>query len=138
MKNYLAVLKILIRNNYFPTKEKGQKSDKGRIALVVSLAVLVVVFAPILIVGVFFSAPVVYDLGLANEFIVVILAIASLLVLFFGVVAMLGYLYFSRDTEFFLSLPIKPSTIFMAKFTIIYVTELVIAALILFPTLITF
>ncbi|MCL2860978.1 MAG: hypothetical protein FWE22_01000 [Firmicutes bacterium] len=137
MKNYLAVLKLLIKSNYFPTKEKGQKRDRGRVALFVSLGVLFLIFSPILVVGVFFSAPIIYELGIVNEFIVLILSIASMLVLIFGVVAMLGYLYFSKDTEFFLSLPIKSGSIFMAKFTVIYITELVIAAIILLPTLIT-
>jgi len=137
MKQYLLVLKLLIKNNYFPKRQKGEKRDSTKIMVLASLGIVYIIFAPILVATVFFMAQTAKNLGIQAEFVTVLLGIASIMVLLLGIFSILSYLYFSKDTEFFLSLPIKPSAIFFAKFTIIYVREAVLSIAILVPTLIT-
>lgn len=136
MSNYFTVLKLLIKNMLLPDKSKEVKRGK-RIGVFVLLGVSYLFLAAFLVLVVLLLGSSFLRLGLVNEFITVIWAMASLVVLFFGIVGLLNYLYFSRDTEFFLSLPLKPSTIYLAKFTVVYITELAVAALMLVPALIT-
>jgi len=56
-------------------------------------------------------------------------------VLMFSIYSLLNVLYISKDTAFFFALPVKHSTVFLAKLTVIYISELVIAAAFLFPAL---
>ena len=136
MTNYFTVLKLLIKNMFLPDKSKEVKRG-GKIAVIAVLAIAYLFMAAFLVMIVLMLGSAFLQLGLVNEFITVIWAMASLIVLFFGIVGLLNYLYFSRDTEFFLALPIKPSVIYLAKFTVVYLTELAVAALMLIPALIT-
>ncbi|MCL2847604.1 MAG: hypothetical protein FWE13_02480 [Firmicutes bacterium] len=137
MKHYLFVLKLLIKNNYLPTRQKGEKRDAQKLAMLATFGIVYIIFAPIIVGFVFFVAPVVYAFGIVAEVTAVLLGISAVVVLLLGIVSILSYLYFSKDTEFFLQLPIKPSTIFFAKFTVIYVRETIISTAILVPTLLT-
>ena len=60
---------------------------------------------------------------------------ADFIVLFFGAVAVWGYLYFSNDNALLSSLPIKPTLIFSAKFIMSYLSELMFSAFISIPML---
>ena len=136
MKSYLTVLKLLIRNMFLPDKTKDSKRG-AKIAAIIVCAVAYLFLAAFLVFMVLMLSLSFRMLGLINEFITAIWSMASVMVLIFGIISMLSYLYFSRDTEFFLALPIKPSVIYLAKFTIVYLTELIVAALLLIPALIT-
>lgn len=56
-----------------------------------------------------------------------------MLTLVFGTVAVFSYMYFSRDNEFLMSLPVRPGTVFAAKLTVIYVEEAAVGAVLAFP-----
>ncbi len=136
MANYFTVLKLLIKNMFLPDKSKKEKRG-GKIVVIIALGISYLFIAGLIVLMILLFGQSFMALGLINEFITILWGIAAFIVLFFGIVSLLNYLYFSRDTEFFLSLPIKPSTIYFAKFTVVYLTELAIAALLLIPALLT-
>ena len=73
---------------------------------------------------------------LQSEFLAIILLCALMVVLIFGVVTVLTCLYFSKDTEFFLALPIRTGTVFAAKLAVVYVMETAVTLLLLLPCLV--
>ena len=61
---------------------------------------------------------------------------ASTMVFFFGLLYVLSYYYFSRDTEMLIPLPLKGRTIVVSKFITILVYEYVLLAIFLIPILV--
>ncbi|SHI32906.1 ABC-2 type transport system permease protein [Dethiosulfatibacter aminovorans DSM 17477] len=61
---------------------------------------------------------------------------ASSIVFFFGLLYVLSYYYFSRDTEMLIPLPLKGKTIVVSKFITILVYEYVLLAVFLIPILV--
>lgn len=134
MKNYLTIFGLLFKYMF---KRSGEKSSKWLWLAYAFIGVVFAAFIVMICLGVSQMAAAVASLNLLPEFLTVLLAIACVAVLLFGIVPMLNYLYFSRDTEFMMSLPVKPSTVFMAKLSVVYLTEIVVSTLILVPCMIT-
>lgn len=118
-------------------RDKEHANIKKTVGLAVVCAVLYAAITAGLIFVICYMSAVMSALELESEFIALILTTGLLFVLIFGVVVLLTCLYFSKDTEFFLALPVKPSTVFAAKMAIVYLTELVTAALLMLPLMIT-
>ena len=134
MKNYFTIFKLLFKYMF---KRSGEKSSKW---IWLAYAFIGLAFGCLIFfmcMGVRSVATVVASMGLLPEFLTVLLGIACIAVLFFGIIPMLNYLYFSRDTEFMMTLPVKPSTVFMAKLSVVYLTEIVVSTLLLIPVMIT-
>lgn len=133
MSNFITVFKLLFRNML--RKDKSQNSKK-RVAAFIVLAVAYAIIAALFVGFIYLlgNSFVMYELE--SEFITLILMCSLIFVLFFGIAAILSCLYFSRDTDFFLALPVKPSVVFAAKLALVYITELFVTALILIPCLI--
>ena len=135
MKQYLAIVKLQLKNLLKIDKTKSKNFYIG-IFIVLGLLYIMVMGALLtVIVQADSFIPSIWD-EVANEVVALLFAFSAIIVVLFGIVSMLNVLYFSRDTEFFLALPVKPGTVFAAKFTVIYLTELVLSALLLLPTLI--
>ena len=136
MKQYLTIVKLIFRNMLKFDKTKSKGLLVGVIAafgflflLIDGALVFVIIAAEGLIPGIWEA--------IANELIAVLFMAGAVIVAIFGIMSMLRLLYFSPDTEFFLALPVKPGTVFAAKFTVIYLTELLLAAALLLPPLLT-
>ena len=61
-----------------------------------------------------------------------------LIIMFFGLIAMLQAVFFSKDAETLLSLPVRPATLFFAKMVVVYISELTIAAATVIPFAVAF
>lgn len=135
MKGFGSVLKLLIKNMF-----KRSKSERRNVRIFtgIALAVVYVFLMVSLITSAVSLAPAVREAGCAADVITMLFTLAVLVMLFFGIPMILSWLYFSRDTEFFLSLPISSSTVYFAKITMIYLSMLVVEAALLLPTLIVF
>lgn len=134
MSNYFSVIKLLIKNMF----KKSGKEKKGLfIFSAVMLGILYVSIAALIIFVIVGASSAIVQFNLQSEVLTIIFAICCVFILILGIVGILNTLYFSRDSEFFLSLPIKNSTVYFAKMTVVYLTELVIEALILIPCLLT-
>ncbi len=67
-----------------------------------------------------------------------ILLIAAIVVLIFGVVYLVSTLYLAKDTDFYSTLPVKPSVVFAAKIVFVYLFEAVIVAAVALPAIIVY
>lgn len=134
MRNYFTVFKLLFKYLF---KRGGLKSSKVMIIPYAIVGVAIAAMIAGLSYLVYTITPVFAALGRAPEFLSMIVGIGSFVVLIFGLIPMLNYLYFSRDTEFFLGLPVKPSTVFLAKLSVVYLTEIIFSTAFLVPILIT-
>lgn len=133
MRNFSLIFKLQLKNMLRRDKTKNLKKS---IPIFILLAIAYVIVAAALISLVVLMGKVFATFSLQSEFLTLIMLCGLLFVLIFGIVTVLTGLYFSRDTEFFLGLPVKPSTVFAAKIAVVYVCELVMTALILLPCMI--
>ncbi len=134
MKNYLTIFGLLFKYMF---KRDGQKSSKWLYLAyaIIALAYGFIVFS--ICSSIYTIAPVFHQLNLLAEFLTLVLAVGCVAVVIFGLIPTLNYLYFSKDTEFMLTLPVKPSTVFLAKLSVVYLTEIVVSTLLLIPCIIT-
>ena len=135
MRQYKLVLKLLLRNLF---RTGGDKKRSGYIiGAYIAIGIFCIMIAAVLAFVTFFLSAQFASFGLTDELVTMIIGLGCVAVFLFGLVPMLSVLYFSKDSEFFLSLPIKPSVVYIAKLTIVYLSELVISSLMLAPALIT-
>lgn len=76
--------------------------------------------------------------NLHRELLFTLVGLVQIMVLFFGSMTTLNFLYFSKDNQLLITLPIKTNTIFAVKFTLAYLTELLVSVFMGLPILITF
>ncbi len=134
MKNYLTIFGLLFK--YMFKRDEGKNSKWIYLAyLIIALGYGFIIFS--ICSSLYTTAPVFQQLNLLAEFLTLILGVGCVAVVIFGLIPTLNYLYFSKDTEFMLTLPVKPSTVFLAKLSVVYLTEIVISTLMLIPCIIT-
>ncbi len=132
IKDAFFVLKLLLRNT-FGDRIKNNKKVSPIIATVV-IGLLITAYIAFLAFSFSFGTAFFDDQGwVAGTFI----ALTQLVVLVLGIFAVINILYFSKDTMLLSSLPIKSSSIFMAKLMLIYICELGISLVISIPSLLT-
>lgn len=73
--------------------------------------------------------------GFVTEMTALILAADFILTFAFGTVAILSYLYFSRDNEFLLGLPVGINSVFFSKLAVVYIEETIVGTLLGLPGL---
>ena len=141
MKQFFSLVGVLFRARYkfrLPSKTKPaysqgeQKKDyTWLIMLLLGVAFIPIIFS--LVMGVAEVAPIFQKEGALTELMLFIYVITMLVIIIMGVVNMLSYVYFNRDSEFLAGLPIKSWKIFLAKLFLVYITELALAAAALIP-----
>ncbi|MFA5450088.1 MAG: hypothetical protein WC292_06610 [Clostridia bacterium] len=134
---YKSLLGIIIRNSLsFRKAEKSrQKNKQVAIKIGIGLAIFMIAMYAAVMAGIL--ADTLAQQGLLGDFLYTILFGAQFIVLFFGAAAVMSYIFFSKDNALLTSLPLNPKAVFMAKFTMAYLSELLFSALILLPTLTT-
>jgi ABC-2 type transport system permease protein len=128
---FLSLVKTILISTY--RIDKLQKSRRN--AMMGLMGGLLGLFSIILALTFYFTAVIAADIEMTAELVSMLLFIAQVVVLIFGTIAVLQVMFFSKDTEFMLSLPVKNSTLFLAKMTVIYLGELTLVAA-LIPSLI--
>ncbi|MBO5223213.1 MAG: hypothetical protein J6C23_01710 [Clostridia bacterium] len=77
-----------------------------------------------------------YSEGLLGGFITTILILSVLVSTLFSIAPMISLLYFSKDGEFYLHLPLRPSSVYFAKLIYLYVSQLYMSALVSAPLMV--
>lgn len=134
MKSYVTVFSMLFRYMFKRGKERSSR------IMWVAYAIIAATYAFLAygVCSVIYTVAGTFDsLNLLASLVTVIFAMACVAIILFGLVPMVSYLYFSRDNEFMMSLPVRPSTIFLAKLTVVYLTEMVVGVIVMIPALIT-
>lgn len=134
MKSYVTVFSMLFRYMFKRGKERSSR------VMWIAYAIIAATYAFLAygVCSVIYTVAGTFDsLNLLASLVTVIFAMACVAIILFGLVPMVSYLYFSRDNEFMMSLPVRPSTIFLAKLTVVYLTEMVVGVIVMIPALIT-
>lgn len=116
--------------------EKSKKGQKILLAFAVGLVLCMFLFY-ICITAFTLTASAIVS-GVHEKVPYLFIFLSQFIVLFFGSIAMMNIMYFSKDNELLASLPIKPKALFIAKFAMSYMSELAMSAFVLLPTMITY
>lgn len=136
MNNYLLLLKTYFKQTFRTDMDKKEKRKKYLIYGSVAIAAL-----PLLILICYL----VYNLGiqLAEEentfeyFVSMLMFVSIIIVFIMGTPAFLAVMFYSSDNESVLNLPIKTHQIFLARFTMVYISEFFLTAIFVIPILCT-
>lgn len=138
MSRFLALVKVLLKTSGEGLVQKDKKKLPKTIALIVLMAVA---FLPMVAAFVAMAAATYAGLLQIGQegLILEIGVLASCLVIFvFGIFYVMSTFYFSSDIENLLPLPLKPSMIIGAKFTVVLIYEYLTELLFLLPIMITY
>ncbi len=125
MKSFLALVKLLFFQQ-FKSKQTGEKKNNG---IIIAFIVLGVCALP-MIVGIVIALFGVGKLMGAHQGTVAFLILTcQAFVLLLGISSLIVGVFMPKDAEKLLYLPIKPSTIFLAKLTVAYLNEVITTAI---------
>lgn len=141
MKEYLLILKVLLIQNFRGMRGKYLESKDGdvknRIALKLLNAFGLLIGFGVIIGVLFFAIHVITLLSaienLSKDLLSTLISGAQVMIIVFGIQAVLSNIFFTRDNEFLAHLPVKPQIIFAVKMTVIYLNELLVTTLFLLP-----
>lgn len=134
LKQFKTIFFTIFRNNFKKTKGFGEKKSQKIASLVgISLGALVIIAYLVLFTVILTRTAIAQ--GIHDKLLYVFIALGQFIVLFFGAFASMSYIFFSKDNEMLSSLPVTPSAIFLAKFSMAYVAELFIGAIATVPAL---
>jgi len=108
MKSWARITRTLL-SMFFRTG-KGEKKRRVSAVVVVLLGLL---FAVMIGAAFAFLSPVLAQAGLLAVAATLPMETAFVAVLVFGTMGVFSYIYYSRDNEFLLSLPVSPSTVYV-------------------------
>jgi ABC-2 type transport system permease protein len=135
---YKSLIKVLILNTFRSGRTSGNRKKRnilsGKAGMLIGCAAFGLYAA--LMSGAVTATAVTQ--GMEQEVLYTLIAMAQLIVLFFGAIAVLGYIYFSNDNNLLSSLPIHPTVIFAARFSMAYLSELAFSLLLSVPMLTTY
>lgn len=135
MKDIFLLIKIFLINGLRPDRSKNKKAGLIAVYIVLGLAYISIIAGGITLIA--YAAPFMKKANLLAELVTLIYIIGIGMVVVFGIISLLTYVYFNKDAEFTASLPIKPGKVFLAKLAIVYIYELAAFAAIVIPLLIT-
>jgi ABC-2 type transport system permease protein len=138
MNKFFSLVKVLFKS----TGEGLIQKDKKKLPKTIALLVLMAVgFLPMVAAFVAMAASSYSSLVQMNQegyILVMGVSAASLVIFVFGIFYVMSTFYFSTDIENLLPLPLKPSTVLGAKFTVVLIYEYITELVFLLPIMITF
>jgi len=115
-----------------------QKRDRWLIPLI-ALAVISVVPTLVLYVRLLSAAfDMLESLGQEKALLTLAILAGQLIILVFGLFYLISTFYFSRDLEYLVALPLKPSQIMLSKFAVVLINEYLTIAPLILPILIVY
>ncbi len=130
MKEFRLIFKLLMRNLY------ARRVDKKGKRMLSPNVVTLLVMIPLVFLFSIYVVQLALQMSTRQEFSNLITSIVSfvqVMVLIITIHTMLSVLYGSEDAAFFNSLPLKQTSVFFAKFAVVYVTTLQYVALLVIP-----
>lgn len=138
MSKYWTLTKILLKTSSNSLIKESKRATAKTIAMIILLA-----FSFLPLVAMLIGMSVVsYDvLAKVNQQGMVLafgMSISCTLIFVFGIFYVMSTFYFSMDIEPLLPMPLKPSQIIMAKFTVVLIYEYLTELVFMLPVLITY
>lgn len=125
------------KTSIFAKSNKKSESRKKN-AKYFGMAFAAIYFLVLMVMAIISVSQGIVDNHLSMEFITVIMGITQFIVLFFGLLTSVNVLFYSKDSELLASLPISDKSIFLARFSLIYLNELLISTIFSLPMLLCF
>ena len=137
MNNYLALTNALIKNTFRPLSKNNKHSNKSIIFfLLIGLSMLPLEIGLVLFVSTSYNL--LHSINQEGLILGLGLSTVSSVIFFFGIFYIISVFYFSKDIENFLPIPLKPSEIIGAKFTLAIIFEYITEIMFFLPIMITF
>lgn len=137
MKDVLKLTKILLKNSF-----QGEKKNKSKtIGRLLVLLAYILIFGYLAAIVVFLCYQLLNFLIKLNQpaiYLNLILGATVAVALFRTLFSAVNVLYFSKDLEYLLPLPINPSKILMAKWNVLVISNYIIEIFIVLPALILY
>ncbi len=135
MRDFLLVFKILYKNaNVKKVDASGKRKISQKIILFIVALPLLLIFGAIVGMTVWADVLNLKDL---SALITAIVAMGQIFTLMFGLHNVISILYSGDDRALMNSLPIRPTSVFMAKFALSYVQLFKISSIIIIPLSLT-
>jgi ABC-2 type transport system permease protein len=137
-----ALVKAALNSNFGWTVMRHrllvQKRDRWMVPLI-ALAVVSVVPTLVLYVRLLIAAfDMLKSLGQEKALLTLAILAGQLIILVFGLFYLISTFYFSRDLEYLVALPLKPSQIMLSKFAVVLINEYLTIAPFILPALIVY
>ncbi|MCL1820448.1 MAG: hypothetical protein FWG36_07325 [Oscillospiraceae bacterium] len=114
-----------------------RKHDKKKFNMNIFILVAIIygLGATLFVYGAMYRAIVksVIELGFGSLLLAVTVLLAMILSMFFGLLQLNATVFNSKDVEWYAPMPLKPESVFFAKFGLVYLLELATSAFILLP-----
>ena len=133
-KAFLPLLKNNLRLMFGLSKDFKQR--RKDITIYVALGILIL---PVLVIGCLVFYYLAQNMPIENltNIISSVMFASEFMVLFFGVQSAISILFFAKDNELLMSLPVTGLDIFLSKLTTIYLLHLGLALLLQLPIILT-
>ncbi len=135
MRDYLLLLKVFYKNQY--TKKCDDKGNKRTFSKNAVFFIGVFPLLALFIAMMVFLTLDVHDIKVLALLSTTIVSAVQLLTLFLSLAGILSTLYNGSDIPLLSSLPVRPTAVFFAKFSMLYINALKMSALISAPLLLT-
>lgn len=132
MKDLIRIIKFLLVDTYRLRKNENRR---GKIGVYGFFAIVYILFEIAVLSTVVPIAPLFKEARLVPEFLTAIMTLGLSAVTVLGVMPMLNLLYFSKDSEFFLNLPISPTKVYFAKLVTVYLSQFIFTSALIIPAL---
>lgn len=136
MYNFWTLTKFNLSYYLKPRFENAKDKRK----FIVSAIILVLVFAmplAMMVYTIYNAASMAIQMNIVADFISVMLLASQITVLFMGMASYLQIMYFGNDNEILMTLPVKPSAIYLSKLIVALFNNLIISTIIILPSLVT-
>lgn len=129
MSKFILISRTLLSMSF----KKGIPGRRGYRLTFVGTLIFAGIFSAFFTVGMALSGSLLKEYGIVAEVSALLFSVDFLFTLIFGTIAILSYLYYSKDNEFFLSLPVSANAILYSKLTVIYVEEALFSVVFTIP-----
>lgn len=136
MNNYKILLKLLLSNNF--AFDKSKKKKKQMIAFVILGTLGFIPLIGYLCYSMYNMGIMSAQLDIGSSVLTMIYSTSQMLIIMFGLQAIMSNLFMSKDTEMLSALPIKNNVVFWAKMSLIYITESMLNFAISIPMVVAF
>ncbi len=132
MKRFSALVRLNLKYYVLPSFE-GKKS-KARFVGVIAL-MCVAFLAPLVLIcmTLWFAAQTMLAMGMGAEMLAAVFTMTQIMVLMLSAFTYINSMFFAKDNEIVLNMPLRGVEIFSAKLIATYLNELVISALVTIP-----
>ena len=132
MKRFSALVKLNLKYYVLPSFE-GKKSKARFVGMIALMCVAFLAPLALICMTLWFAAQTMLAMGMGAEMLAAVFTMAQIMVLMLSAFTYINSMFFAKDNELVLNMPLKGVEIFSAKLIATYLNELVISALVTIP-----